>query len=397
MRFFHWACCCVALLLAPSVRAADLISFWDQPQHGANSFNQTPPEAGYFESLRALGASWVRLTFSKWKSTTGKQDFLFGSLDDYRALTPEDLAVLRTVLDQAHAAGLKVALVPLGLPGARWVQQNGNQIDDRLWSQPRYAAQAAAAWRDLAAALKDHPAIAAYNLLNEPIPEKHGGLSEHASDARQARWYASIQGGPRDLPRLYETLIRAVREVDAATPVMVDAGYYAAADAFGHWPGPLKDSRVLYAYHMYEPWMATSAPDKLRKRPLRYPGTVPFADRDTAWDAEAVGRYLQKPLDWAARHGIPPTRLVAGEFGCLRTWPDCPRYLADVIAALDARQQHWAFYAYREEWEGMDYELGTAPLPPGYWQAWEQGKPMALPRGDNPVFEPIRKRLAEPR
>ena len=47
---------------------------------------------------------------------------------------PEDLATLRRVLDDAHAAGLRVVLVPLELPGARWVQQNDGKFDDRLWS-----------------------------------------------------------------------------------------------------------------------------------------------------------------------------------------------------------------------------------------------------------------------
>jgi hypothetical protein len=394
MRVLRWMLLCLTLLGGAPAGAADLLAFWQRPQHGANCFNETPPDAAYFQALRGYGATWVRLAFSKWKSASGARDFLYGSLDDYRALDPDDLAVLRATLDRAHAAGLKVVLVPLGLPGARWVQLNGDQDDDRLWTEPRYAAQAAASWRDLAAALRGHPAIAAYNLLNEPLPEKHGGLPEHASDEAQARWYAAARGGPRDLPRLYEAVIRRIREVDTATPVMVDAGYYAAADAFGYWPQPLSDARVLYGYHMYEPWMATSAPDKLRKRPLRYPGPLPFAGGERLWDAAAVARYLRKPLDWAALHHIPPWRLVAAEFGCLRTWPDCARYLEDVLTALDARSQHWAFYSFREAWDGMDYELGSGPMPQAYWQAREAGLDYPLQRGPTAVFEPVRKRLA---
>jgi hypothetical protein len=101
--------------------AADSMSFWDTPRRGSNCFNEQPPDAEYFRALRAYDATWVRLTFSKWKSARDG-DFLFGSLDDYRALVPEDLATLRRVLDDAHAAGLRVVLVPLELPGSRWVQ-----------------------------------------------------------------------------------------------------------------------------------------------------------------------------------------------------------------------------------------------------------------------------------
>jgi hypothetical protein len=384
-----------AWLAVPGV-TADALAFWDAPRRGANSFNETPPDADYFRALRATGATWVRLSFSKWKSPSGRRDFLFDSLDDYRALRPADLAILRRVLDDAGAAGLEVVLTPLELPGARWVQLNGGKFDDRLWSEPRFAAQAAAFWRDLAHALADHPAIAAYNLVNEPVPERRGGLDEHAAEAAMQEWYDGVRGTTRDLPLLYGKLIAAVRQSDPRTPVMVDAGFHAAADGFNYWPTALADERVLYAYHMYEPWSATSAPNLKRERPHRYPGEAPFGGGQSTWDARRVADYLQQPVDWAKRQGVPPGRLVAAEFGCMRRWPDCPRYLEDVLTALEEDGVHWAFYSFRESWDGMDYELGDNPLPAAYWQAQEQGKPYPLKRGPNRVFEPIHRRLAQP-
>jgi hypothetical protein len=390
------ALACAALPVAPA-SAADLISFWDVPRHGANCFNESPPDAAYFRALRGHGATWVRVAFSKWKTSTGKRDFLFGSLDDYQSLVPEDLAILRQVLDHAHAAGLKVVLTPLELPGARWVQLNNDQFDDRLWSEARFAPQAAAFWRDLAAALRDHPAIAAYNLVNEPVPERKGGLQEHADSATMRSWYDKVRGTPRDLPALYARIIVALRESDTRTPIMLDAGFYAAADGFNYWPAPLQDGttpRLLYAFHMYEPWEVTSAPNMKMKSPRRYPGMAPFGAGESQWDRARVAAYLQQPIDWARLHGVPLNRLVAAEFGCMRRWPDCPRYLDDVLGALDEDGLHWAFYSFREAWDGMDYELGAAPLPWEYWKAKAQGKPFELKRGPNPVFEPISRRLA---
>src|SRR3546814_4885703 len=72
-------------------------------------------------------------------------------------------------------------------------------------------------------------------------------------------WYAKHRGTARDLPDLYRTLIAAIRSVDADTPLMLDAGWYAAADAFAYWPAPLDDAALLYGFHMYEPYAATSA------------------------------------------------------------------------------------------------------------------------------------------
>jgi hypothetical protein len=379
-------------LLCATARGADLISFWDVPRRGANSFNEAPPDAAYFRALRAYGANWVRLTFSKWPSARDGE-FLAGSLDDYRALVREDLATLRAVLDAAHAAGLKVVIVPLGLPGARWTQHNGGRLDDRLWKERRYWQQSAAFWRDLAAALANHPAIAAYNLLNEPAPELNGGLAEHAAPETMAAWYQQARGTARDLRAFYELLIASVRAVDTRTPIMIDAGFYAAADAWLYWPAALPDTRLLYAYHMYEPWAATSAPNMKREVPHRYPGESPFAGGRARWDASVVAGYLQQPVDWARRHGVPTRRLVAAEFGCMRIWPDCARYLEDVVSSLEADGVHWAFYSFRESWDGMDYELGSAKLPWQYWEAAERGEPYELARGPNALFEPILRRL----
>lgn len=263
------------LLLVPlTAPAADLIDFWGTPRHGGNSFNRLPPEQAYFDALQAYGATWVRLSYDKWKPAG--RDFLLGDADNYTELVQTDLDTLKQVLDRAQRAGLKVVIAPLSLPGMRWSQNNQGHFDDRLWQDKRYWVQSAAFWRDLAQALKGHPAVAAYNLVNEPAPEKQGGLPEHASQEQMKAWYARQQGGPRDLPALSAKLLAAIRAVDDKTPVMVDAGWYAAADAFGYWPRPLADARVLYSVHMYEPYAATSAPNMARKRPFEYPGRVPF-------------------------------------------------------------------------------------------------------------------------
>ncbi|MFJ9989366.1 glycoside hydrolase family 5 protein [Pseudomonas putida] len=381
------------LLLAPlTAPAADLIDFWDTPRHGGNSFNRLPPEQAYFDALKAYGATWVRLSYDKWKPAG--RDFLLGDADNYTELVETDLDALKQVLDRAQRAGLKVVIAPLSLPGMRWSQNNQGHFDDRLWQDKRYWVQSAAFWRDLARALKDHPAVAAYNLVNEPAPEKHGGLAEHASPELMKRWYMKAQGGPRDLPALSAALLTAIREVDGKTPVMVDSGWYAAADAFSYWSQPLTDNRVLYSVHMYEPYAATSAPNMARKQPFDYPGAVPFAGRSEHWDAARVSDYLQQPVQWAAEHKVPRSRLVVGEFGCMRRLPGCRAYLEDVLSVLDRQGLHWAFYSFREDsWDGMDYELGTDKVPWRYWKAIDERAPDPLVRHASEAFEPIRRRL----
>lgn len=380
------------LAMGPAAMAADLMAFWNTPRHGGNSFNRLPPDQAYFDALSGYGATWVRLSYDKWQPA--ERDFLLGDADAYQGLSAADLATLRATLDRAHQAGLKVVIAPLSLPGMRWSQNNQGQFDDRLWQDKRYWLQAAAFWRDLARELKDHPAIAAYNLVNEPAPEKQGGLAEHADPGQMQQWYARRQGSARDLPALYRQLIAAIREEDADTPVMLDAGWFAAADAFGYWPAPLEDLRVLYSVHMYEPYLVTSAPNMTRKQPIAYPGPAPFAGQTQQWDGQRVAQYLRHPLNWAAAMNVPRSRLVVGEFGCMRRLPGCRQYLEDVLSVLDRHRLHWAFYSFREDnWDGMDYELGSAKVPWRYWQAIEQGAPDPLARKATVEFEPIRRRL----
>ncbi len=392
MHIFLIRCLFFWLALASGANSADLIVFWDKPQRGGNSFNRLPPDAAYFAALKAYGASWVRLSYDKWPPT--QRDFLLGNADQFSALAADDLATLLATLDRAHAAGLKVVVAPLSLPGMRWAQNNDGRFDGRLWEQEAFWRQAAAFWRDLAFALKDHPAVAAYNLVNEPAPEKQGGLPEHADAATMQAWYAREKGGSRDLLAFYHLLIHAIREVDDVTPIMVDTGWYGAVDAIAYWPAALADSRVLYSFHMYEPYAATSAPNMKREHPYAYPGAVPFGEGETRWDAARVQGYLQGPVLWAKAHGVPPQRLVVGEFGCMRRLSGCPQYLDDVLTAIEANQWHWAFYSFREDsWDGMDYELGTQAVPWRYWQAVDAGAPDPIARHATPVFEPIRARL----
>lgn len=381
-----------ALLLSAHTQAADLITFWDHPQYGGNSFNRLPPDEAYFKALREYGATWVRLTWDKWESDG--RDFLIGDANNYHELSKQDLEILKKALANAQKAGLKVVLNPLSLPLMRWSQNNGGQFDDRLWQNKQNWKPAIRYWRDLAQALKDEPSIAAYNLINEPAPEKMTGLNEQSSVEELRNWYQQQKGTARDLPDFYNEVIEAIREVDSKTPIMVDGGWYASARGFSGWETPLKDTRVLYSFHMYEPYNFTSAPNSRRTQPYSYPGQVKFGDELMTWDASRIEHWMTAPWEWAARHQIPENRIVAAEFGCIRTLKGCRQWLEDVLQVMDKHQSHWAFYSFREDsWDGMDYELGNQKVPWKYWQAIEKNLPDPVPRKATREFAPIQERL----
>ncbi len=378
----------VLLLSASHALAEGKISFWDTQRKGANMFNVIPDEQ-WFRAARDLGIEWVRLAYDKWRGR--QRDFLMGDAGNFTGLVREDCAKLIKVLDWADKYNVKAVITPLGLPGSRWAQNNGDRQDLRLWRDKKYWRQAADFWRELAAQLKNHPAVSGYNILNEPTPEMDTGLYEESPSGDYLAWYRKYKGTSHDLPAFYDAVITAIRSVDPDTPVMVDAGWYARPTAFAYWP-KLRDEKVLYAFHVYEPYRFTNRKNFTAARQYAYPGKILFEGKEVEWDTRQIERFLAPCFAWARQREIPPNRLVAGEFGCYRRNPGCQAYLTDVIGVLNARRVHWAVYTFRaDEWDGYDYEVGTGGLGEDYWKTKEAGQNPEMPRKDNPLFGVIKK------
>lgn len=374
----------LALAAAAAPCAADAFSFWEQPRRGANCQNRrVTPE--YWRAARNAGLEWIRLVPDGWKASG--RDFLIGNADAFDTLAKADLDTLRRVLDDAHAAGVRVTLTMFSLPGARWRQLNGDRDDPRLWKDPRFRPQAAAFWRQLAAALRGHPAIVAYNPLNEPHPERALGLGD-ADSAAFAAWHRAHRGTPADLNAFNREIVAAIRASDRETPILLDGWMYASALGLTFLE-PVDDARTLYAFHSWDPWEYTTF--RVNRGRYSYPGRMP-----PGWTPDRPDRLAAGVEAWAARHRIPRTRIVAAEFGVDRRVGGAREFLADAVARWERHGWHWAFYSFRpDSWDGLDYELGTAPMGAAYWSAVEAGKDgeSLKRRGPNPLWEVLSSRL----
>ncbi|MEN6575885.1 MAG: cellulase family glycosylhydrolase [Phycisphaerales bacterium] len=366
---------------------SERISFWDRQRKGANFFNRVPA-IQRFEAASELGLEFIRLVPDKWESTG--RDFLMGTADEYQGLVEADLAKLKATLDLAATSGNKVVLGMLSLPGARWEQRNEGRQDYRLWNSEGFQAQAVQFWRDLATRLRGHPAIVAYNPLNEPHPERQAGI-DGAEEAGFPDWLDKQRGTCGDLDRFYRNLCAAIREVDPDTPILLEGYGYGSAKGLSCL-SPIADNNTLYSFHFYEPWAYTTT--RVNKGRYAYPDRMPESwDGPVARWSKANLRALLEPVErWAAKYRIPHSRIVAAEFGCGRQSEGATEYLGDLVALLNEKGYHWAFYSYREDmWDSMDYELGTELADPGGWALLEQGKYRVKPWRDNPLFNVLKK------
>jgi hypothetical protein len=371
------------------------INFWDvSPQRGANCMN-TIPSQEWFQSASSINIKWVRLAYDKWEAE--QRDFLIGDASNYNGLVQKDLSKLKEVLSWASNAGLKIVLTPLSLPGCRWSQNNGDGPDSRLWQDYQYQEMAIRFWVDLAVELKDYDCIVAYDILNEPYPERGTDIEEQTDIGESDRflsWYEQYKNTPRDLFDFYNRIIGEIRNVDTETPIMVESGFYTQPSSYCGWPGKLEDSKVLYSVHMYEPYEFTSNNNFKQGGIYSYPGNIPFGNKTIQWNKNTIVQYFKPFENWAKTYDIPLNRIIISEFGCMRRNPGAIQYLDDIVSFLEERQYHWAFYSYREDsWDGYDYELGDGGLPWSYWQAIERRETPILPRKDTELFDIIKKRL----
>lgn len=142
-------------------------------------------------------------------------------------------------VDMAETAGIYTILDLHGVQGGQSpYDHTGHAGQNRLWSVAKNEERAAWLWREMARRYKDRSAVVAYDLINEP----YGGQ-------------------PDELVRVFEKLVRAVREVDSEKLVFV-AGSTAGIDFYGD-PKDRGWHNVGFTEHYYPGLFGNGQPTEL--------------------------------------------------------------------------------------------------------------------------------------
>ena len=378
---------------APILAEDSKLAYWNRQRRGANGDGGVDNEA-WFAAAASFGIEFARLSPATW--TGSGRDFLLGDADHLAGIPPADMERLRAVLDRAQEYGVKIVITMFSMPGARWRQHNGDKFDYGLWTDSLYQEEALQFCTDIARELRDHPAVVAYNLLNEPHPERADGFQSDGPGFDE--WLRAHEGTLADLDRFNLKMVAAIRSVDSLTPIILDGRFHASPAGLALL-APVSDSAVLYSFHFYEPWeYATYRANAGR---YCYPDSMPdeIAGQEKTWSVEELQRRLEPIREWAHATSTPFNRIVVGEFGCDRRVCGAQAYLDDLLDIFENEGWHWAFYSFRSsDWDGLDYELGTEKLGWQYWQAIDSGgvHEELVNRHENPLWHVIQSRLKKP-
>ncbi|HET6414602.1 MAG TPA: cellulase family glycosylhydrolase [Anaeromyxobacter sp.] len=295
-----------------------------------------------FRSLRALGMNAVRFYLN---------DALFEDEARPFVYKASGLEWLDQNFAWARSSGIYLVLNLHVPPGG--YQSNGRGA--ALWKLPQDRERFLDLWRELARRYRDEPALAGYDLLNEPV----------------------VAGDPGEWEELARESLAAIREEDRRHAIFVER-LNAVVTPGGSldWTEDrngrmnfflLEDGNIVYEFHFYKPMAFThqgaSYVPGLRSVRTSYPG--PFRDgdgRQRIADREYLEEQLAPYLAFGREHDVP---LYMGEFGVIREGFDAGRngegWVADVIDLAQAAGVSFTYHAFHERLFGLYRDDATRP------------------------------------
>lgn len=177
------------------------------------------------ERIAALGFNSVRLPLNA---------RLFLTEGDRPAYVDEGFQLLHDLVAWCRQAGIYVIIDMHAAPGG----QTGQNIDDsahdepELFSEPRNQDRLVGLWVRIATLYKDEPTVAAYDLLNEPLPERTGAAAKYKAQ----------------LEPLYRRITAAIRSVDKRHIITLEGADW--ANDWSVFSAPFDDN-LLYQFHYY--------------------------------------------------------------------------------------------------------------------------------------------------
>jgi len=172
------------------------------------------------QAIARLGFNSVRLPFNAKLLEDGEAPCVY---------RPEGWAVLDQALAWCERNGVYVILDLHAVPGgqSRLTPSDPGPREQMIWSSAEARRRTVALWRAIAERYRERTIVAAYDLINEPLPPR---------------------GKESMLYELTTQIVAAIREVDPYHLIVVEGGRFSSD--FSMFPGPVSGNQ-MYGFHMY--------------------------------------------------------------------------------------------------------------------------------------------------
>jgi aryl-phospho-beta-D-glucosidase BglC (GH1 family) len=250
----------------------------------------------------------------------------------------EGFSRLDRVLDLCVQHGLYAILDMHAAPGWQntdWHSDNANR-NALLWEHPHFQDRLVRLWSAFAERYCGNPAVAGYNVLNEPVTGAPRGIFTETS--YRTDWTAINQ--------LYRQLVEAIRTRDPDHIIFLEGDFFSSR--FKGLEEPFAPN-LVYSSHNYTSCGFGPGP---------YPGEI----RGEWWDAVRQQQSFDESEGavFTRSHQAP---LWVGEFGSVYNGPaeeipDRLRALDDQLAAFNSAGAHWTTWTYKDAgimgWVSLD-------------------------------------------
>lgn len=276
-----------------------------------NGYHDAWIQASDLDNIKNMGMNVVRVPIY-WQVLMNTDGSMKPDADAFRELD--------WIVTQSSNRGIYVILDYHGSPGAHCPWQSCGQMgSNQLWSNATYQNWTVQIWQRLATHFNGNPAVAGYDLLNEPLTTFGGG--ESAAQVQQKMNY-------------YNSLYNAVRAIDPNHLILI-AAFYSFNQALP--PSTYGWTNVMYQTHHYDFTNATS-----------------WAAQNTLIE-NGINDLTQYQTQW----NIP---VYAGEFW-FNTFNDL---YAKWYSALNAHDISWTNWAYKNRNPAGNVDSGGTPNATGW-------------------------------
>ncbi len=268
-----------------------------------------------FADLQQWGVNLVRWQMTPAPYSIGQRRYTF---EQWREKIEARIDQLQNVLDTAQKYGIKIVID----------LHTGGGLEILGWPQgQKYFIEF---WTKVVKRYKGHPAIYGYDLMNEP----------HSRN---------IRPGYPSWNELADRAIKAIREIDPVSPIIVEADHMASSSMLEYLP-IFPYPNIIYSIHTYNPGSITHQLNRNDKNFAGYP--------DAHWNKQtAIRDYLEPVRKFQLKTGA---RIYVGEFGCVRWAPGADQYIKDSIDYFEECGWDWTYHAFRE-WDGWSAEHSDDP------------------------------------